>query len=92
MIGDNGSVVFDRRTGRKGKHQKNSNKVVDRNYQPLPSEEIGKAGKPNFNDTHDEGIGMMFHYLNVMHILQFVFASRVLLYGVSCGLSACIST
>ncbi|KAL8091545.1 uncharacterized protein LOC141692568 isoform X2 [Apium graveolens] len=38
---------------RRGKHQKNSNKVVDRDYQPLPSEEIGKAGKLSLND---EGI------------------------------------
>ncbi|KAK1373319.1 Inactive ubiquitin carboxyl-terminal hydrolase 54 [Heracleum sosnowskyi] len=54
VIGDNGSVVFDRRTGRRGKHQKNSNKVVDRNYQHLPSQEIGKAGKLILNDTQDD--------------------------------------
>lgn len=78
MIGDNGSVVFDRRTGRRGKQQKNSNKVVDRNYQPLPSEEIGKAGEPNLNDTHGEGRGMKFYYLNVMHFAEFVFASHLL--------------
>lgn len=49
-VGDSGFAGFNRRTGRRGKREKNSNKVVEGKYQSLP------FGQLESNDRlHGEG-------------------------------------
>lgn len=65
--GEDGVSLSDRRTGRRGKRQKNSTKLVDGKYESLPSEkENVEAGQVKLRDSlHGEDTKLIFYFLKI---------------------------
>lgn len=72
--GEDGVSLSDRRTGRRGKRQKNSTKLVDGKYQPLPSDkEIVEAGQVKLKDSpRGEGSKLIFFPLKIISLLKLI--------------------